>query len=73
VPVSSTSSENLLNGEVYMSNYGFYTYNIYETATYSLPLITTGLDIVEIGRITFIPNGTQSVNQNTLKNTLKNI
>lgn len=73
VPVSSTSSENLLNGEVYMSNYGFYTYNIYETATYSLPLTTTGLDIVEIGRIIYIPNGTQSVNQNTIKNTLKNI
>jgi hypothetical protein len=73
VPVSSTSSENLLNGEVYMSNYGFYSYNIYETATYSLPLNINGLDLVEQGRVTYIPNGTQSVNQLSPKNTLKNI
>ena len=56
-----------------MSNYGFWTYNVFETATYSLPLSVSGLDLVESGRITYVPLGTQSVNQLSPKNTLKNI
>ena len=56
-----------------MSNYGFWTYNVFETATYSSPLSISGLDLVENGRIIYVPLGTQSVNQLSPKNTLKNI
>lgn len=69
--VGSTASQDLNNGVIYLSNYGFYTYNVFETATYST-LSITGLDLVETGRLTFLPvpvtNSTSLINKYTTKN-----